>query len=50
MRADLEWLTGERMIEQAIQMCRDGYSSREVSQETGLAPEAVRTLNMLRAH
>lgn len=50
MRADLEWLTGERMIEQAIQMCRDGHSAKEVSHQTGLAPEAVRTLNLLRAH
>jgi len=50
MRADLEWLTGERMIEQAIQMCRDGYSTRDVSAETGLAQDTVRTLNLLRAH
>jgi len=50
MRADLEWLAGERMIEQAIQMCRDGHSTSEVSRETGLPQETVRTLTLLRAH
>jgi hypothetical protein len=50
MRADLEWLTGERMIEQAIQMCRDGQSTGDISRQTGLTHETVHTLNMLRAH
>lgn len=50
IRADLEWLAGERMIEQALSMFRDGVSVTEVSQELGLPVETVRTLNLLRAH
>jgi hypothetical protein len=50
MRADVEWLAGERMIEQAIEMCRDGLSSDRISAELGLQPDAVRTLKLLRTH
>jgi len=50
IRADLEWLAGERMIEQALTMFREGVSVSEVSQELGLPVETVRTLNLLRAH
>lgn len=50
MRADLEWLAGERMIEQALTMFRDGVSVKDVSAELGLPVETVRTLNLLRAH
>jgi hypothetical protein len=50
IRADLEWLAGERMIEQALSMFREGVSVTEVSQELGLPVETVRTLNLLRAH
>lgn len=50
IRADLEWLAGERMIEQALTMFRDGVSVKDVSAELGLSVETVRTLNLLRAH
>jgi hypothetical protein len=50
MRADVEWLAGERMIEQAIEMCREGMSNDRVSSELGLQPDAVRTLKLLRTH
>jgi pilus assembly protein TadC len=50
IRADLEWLAGERMIEQALTMFREGVSVKDVSQELGLPVETVRTLNLLRAH
>lgn len=50
MRSDVEWLTSERMIEQAIEMCRDGLSNDRISQELGMQPESVRTLKLLRAH
>ena len=50
IRADLEWLAGERMIEQALTMFRDGVPLKDVSAELGLPIETVRTLTMLRAH
>jgi hypothetical protein len=50
IRADLEWLAGERMIEQALTMFREGVSVKDVSAELGLPIETVRTLNLLRAH
>jgi len=50
IRADLEWLAGERMIEQALTMFREGVSVKDVSTELGLPIETVRTLNLLRAH
>jgi hypothetical protein len=50
MRADVEWLAGERMIEQAIEMCREGHSNERVSADLGLQPESVRTLKLLRTH
>lgn len=50
IRADLEWLAGERMIEQALSMFREGVSVKDVSAELGLPIETVRTLNLLRAH
>lgn len=50
MRADYEWLAGERMIEQAIEMCRDGLSNERISSELGIPPASVRTLKLLRTH
>lgn len=50
MRADVEWLAGERMIEQAIEMCRAGLSNESISADLGLHPADVRTLRLLRAH
>jgi len=50
IRADLEWLAGERMIEQAIQMCRDDVASETIRSECGLSAEALRTIRLLRTH
>jgi hypothetical protein len=50
IRADLEWLAGERMIEQAIQMCRDDVASDTIRSECGLSAEALRTIRLLRTH
>lgn len=50
IRAEVEWLSGERMIEQALTMFRDGKTDRDVSTELGLPLDTVRSLNLLRAH
>ena len=50
IRADLDWLAGDRMIEQAIQMCRDGLPVEKVAKDCGMTADTLRTLNVLRAH
>lgn len=50
LRGDVEWLTSERMIEQAIEMCREGAPTQEISDSLGLSGDAIRTIRLLRAH
>ena len=50
MKADIEWLAGERMIEQAISMAREGMDPGEISADTGLSFEAAHTIAALRRH
>jgi hypothetical protein len=48
LRADVEWLTGERMIETAINLARTGQSPAEVAANTGLSEDAARTIALFR--
>lgn len=50
MQADLEWMAGEKMIEQALDMVRDNMPVARISQETGLGADTIRTLATFRAH
>lgn len=50
VRAEIDWLTGEQMIEQAINMARDGVTAEEISAELGLSQEAAETLQVMRVH
>jgi hypothetical protein len=50
VKADLDWLTGERMIEQAIAMARDGVSAEEISADLGLSLDAAETVQAMRRH
>ena len=50
VRAELDWLTGEQMIEQAITMARNGVTAEEISAELGLSQEAAETLQAMRVH
>lgn len=50
MQADLEWMAGERMIEQALDMVRDNMPVAHIAQETGLGADTIRTLATFRAH
>ncbi len=50
VKSDLEWLTGERMIEQAVSMARDGMSAEEISADLGLALDAAQTISVMRRH
>ena len=50
VRSDLEGLTGERMIEQAVSMARDGMTVEEISADLGLAVDAAHTISVIRRH
>lgn len=50
LRGDVEWLASERMIEQAIEMCREGTPTQDISDSLGLSNDAIRTIRLLRAH
>lgn len=50
LRGDVEWLASERMIEQAIEMCREGAPTQDISDSLGLSGDAIRTIRLLRAH
>lgn len=50
VKADLDWLTGERMIEQAILMARDGVSAEEISADLGMSQDAAQTITAMRRH
>ena len=50
VKSDLEWLTGERMIEQAVSMARDGLSAEEISADLGLSLDAAQTISVIRRH
>lgn len=49
-RAEVEWIGGERMIETAVQMCREGQAHAKISEDLGLSLDSVRTIALLRAH
>ncbi len=50
IRAEVEWLGGERMIEEAVRMCREGIPARRVGEELGISAESMRVISLLRAH
>lgn len=50
VKADIDWLTGERMIEQAISMAREGLPAEQISEDLGLSYEAARTISVMRRH
>ncbi|WP_435256735.1 hypothetical protein ACSBLW_11360 [Thioclava sp. FR2] len=50
IRAEIDWLTGEQMVEQAINMARNGVSVEEINAELGLSQEVAETLNATRVH
>lgn len=50
VKSDIDWLTGERMIEQAIMMARDGVPADEISADLGLSFDAAQTISVMRRH
>lgn len=50
VKSDLEWLTGERMIEQAVSMAREGMSAEQISADLGVSLDAAQTISVIRRH
>jgi uncharacterized protein YdbL (DUF1318 family) len=50
IQADIEWLAGEKMIEQAVSLVRDNMPLSQISQSTGLSHDTIRTLAQFRTH
>jgi hypothetical protein len=50
IRAEVEWLGGERMIEEAVRMCREGIPARRVGEELGISADSMRVISLLRAN
>jgi orotate phosphoribosyltransferase-like protein len=50
LKSDVEWLAGERMIEQAIQMARQGSDPDTIGNELGLSRDTAATIAMFRKH
>lgn len=50
LKSDVEWLAGERMIEQAIALAQTGSDPEEIGQELGLSRDTAATIAMFRKH
>lgn len=50
LKTDVEWLAGERMIEQAIQMAQSGLEPDDIGRELGLTRDTAQTIATFRKH
>ena len=50
LKTDVEWLAGERMIEQAIALAQTGSDPDDIGQELGLSRDQAATIAMFRKH
>lgn len=50
LAASIEWLAGERMIEQAIAMAQSGSGAEAISEEMGMSLDDARTILHFRQH
>lgn len=50
LKTDVEWLAGERMIEQAIQMAQSGLEPDDIGRELGLTRDTAYTIAAFRKH
>jgi hypothetical protein len=49
-RSDVAWLAGERMIDQAISLARQGESGHEISRKTGISADELVGMQAFRKH
>ena len=50
LQSDMDWLAGERMIEEAIAMAHAGQQPAAISNELGLSMDAAETITRFRKH
>ncbi len=50
LKSDVEWLAGERMIEQAIALAQSGIAAEEIGRELGMSRDAAETIVAFRRH
>lgn len=50
LKSDVEWLAGERMIEQAIALAQSGIEADEIGRELGMSRDAAETIVAFRRH
>lgn len=50
LKTDVEWLAGERMIEQAIQMAQSGLEADDIGRELGLTRDTAQMIATFRKH
>lgn len=50
LKSDVEWLAGERMIEQAIALAQNGLEPDDIGRELGLTLETAETIAAFRKH
>ncbi|MBC2834799.1 hypothetical protein [Paragemmobacter straminiformis] len=50
LKSDVEWLAGERMIEQAIALAQSGVEAEEIGRELGMTRDAAETIVAFRRH
>lgn len=50
LKSDVEWLAGERMIEQAIALAQNGIDAEEIGRELGMSRDAAETIVAFRRH
>jgi len=50
LKSDVEWLAGERMIEQAIHMAQTGLQPDDIGRELGMTRETAETIAAFRKH
>lgn len=50
LKSDVEWLAGERMIEQAIALAQTGIEAEEIGRELGMSRDAAETIVAFRRH
>jgi len=50
IQSDVEWIAGEKMIEQVMSLVRDNLPVSQISRETGLSHEKITTLATFRTH
>ena len=50
LKSDVEWLAGERMIEQAIALAQTGMEPDDIGRELGLTRDAAETIAVFRKH